>query len=252
VTGGALRVGRALCLALGEAGWAVAVHYRASKEDADSVVADIASKGGRAIAVGADLDDPEAAKTLLAAAEAGVGPVELLVNNASRFEKDEAQTFTASGFHRHITPNLLAPLLLAQAFAAAAERRRGQDEGSDPSIINILDQRVLRPNPQFFTYAVSKAGLHAATITLAQAFAPHVRVNAVAPGPTLPSVHQRAEDFQAEAKGVLLERPAALADLVDAVLYLAHARSVTGQVIAVDAGQHLGWRTPDLATDQDD
>jgi NAD(P)-dependent dehydrogenase (short-subunit alcohol dehydrogenase family) len=224
----------------------VAVHYRSSRAEAEAVAAEIRAGGGQAAAVMADLEDPDAAAGLLAAAEAAVGPLGLLVNNASRFIRDDARSFTAGDFQSHMVPNLLTPLLLAQGFAAAAARSPA-GAGRDPSIVNILDQRVLRPNPHFFTYALSKAGLHAATITLAQAFAPHVRVNAVAPGPTLPSVHQSPKDFDAEAQGVLLQRPAALSDLVDAVLYLAGARSVTGQVIAVDCGQHLGWRTPDLA-----
>jgi NAD(P)-dependent dehydrogenase (short-subunit alcohol dehydrogenase family) len=240
-----VRVGRALSLALGRSGRPVAVHYRSSRAEAEAVAAEIRAGGGQAAAVMADLEDPEAAAGLLEAAEAAVGPLGLLVNNAARFDRDEARSFTANDFQSHMVPNLLTPLLLAQGFARAA--RSAAEAGEDPSIVNILDQRVLRPNPQFFTYALSKAGLHAATVTMAQAFAPEVRVNAVAPGPTLPSVHQSPRDFEAEAQGVLLQRPAALADLVAAVLYLAGARSVTGQVIAVDCGQHLGWRTPDLA-----
>ncbi len=245
MTGGALRVGRALSLALGRAGWSVAVHYRASRAEAERVAAEIRSGGGRAACVGADLGQAAEAGGLVAAAEAAVGPLGLLVNNASRFEKDEAQTFTVDSFHAHLTPNLLSPLILCRDFAAAVAARR-RHEADDPSIVNILDQRVLRPNPEFFTYALSKAGLYEATTTLAQALAPAVRVNAVAPGPTLPSVHQTREAFMAEAAGVPLGRPAALTDLTAAVLFLAGAPSVTGQVIAVDAGQHLGWRTPDV------
>jgi NAD(P)-dependent dehydrogenase (short-subunit alcohol dehydrogenase family) len=243
VTGGSRRVGRALCLELARAGYAVAVHYRGSAEDAEGLVGEIGSFGGRAAAVQADLDDPRAAEGLAAAAAEAVGPLHLLVNNASHFGSDAIASFTEASFHAHMGPNLLAPLLITQRFAAAAQ---ALPTGADPSVVNLLDQRVLRPNPQFFSYTLSKSALFTATLTLAQALAPKIRVNAVGPGPTLASIHQSPEAFQEEVDGVILQRPSSLGDIAAAVLFLAGAASVTGQLIAVDGGQHLGWRTPDI------
>jgi NAD(P)-dependent dehydrogenase (short-subunit alcohol dehydrogenase family) len=166
--------------------------------------------------------------------------VTLLINNASVFEDDRVESFDADSWRSHMEVNLHAPLVLAQTFAAALPPdRSGQ-------IINLLDQRVWNPNPQFFTYSLSKAALWAATRTLAQALAPRIRVNGIGPGPTLPSVHQNGGMFEAEAANVLLQRRAEPADIAAAALYLIDAGSVTGQMIAVDGGQHLSWRTPDI------
>lgn len=243
VTGGSKRVGRVLCLALAEAGYAVAVHYRSDPTAAQALCREIVGLGGRAEPVQADLSDPEAAATLPARASRLVGALELLVNNASVFLEDRIQTLTRERWSAHLDTNLLAPILLTQAFAAGVEALAPT---ADPSVINMLDQRVLRLNPQFFSYTISKAALLTATVTLAQALAPRIRVNAVGPGPTLASIHQTADLFQREAAATPLARPSPPGDIAAAVVYLAGARSVTGQMIAVDAGQHLAWRTPDI------
>lgn len=237
VTGGARRIGRTLCLALAEAGFDVAIHHNESAEEAESLKAEIERLGRRACVVRADLADP-AATGMIAEAAAALGPLNLLVNNASIFEDDRVGSITAEGWDTHLDVNLKAPVLLAQAFAAQAP------EGA--SVINILDQRVLKPNPQFFSYSLSKAGLWFATRTLAQAMAPRIRVNGVGPGPTLPSIHQSAEDFAAEAANVPLKRRSTPEAIARAVLYLVDAEEVTGQMIAVDGGQHLAWMTPDI------
>ena len=239
VTGAGRRIGRVLALRLADAGFDVAVHYGRSGEEAAAVVAEIQAKGRRAAAVQADLSDESETGTLVARAAEALGPLSLLVNNASVFLEDEARTMTRESWDAHLETNLRAPLALAQAFAAQAS--------AGASIVNLIDQRVWKPNPQFFSYSISKAALWFATRTLAQALAPKVRVNAVGPGPTLPSVHQRPEDFAAEAGNVPLERRATPDEIAEAVLYLVRAPSVTGQMIAVDGGQHLAWRTPDLA-----
>jgi len=238
VTGGARRIGRTLALALAETGWDVAVHYRTSKGEAEAVAAEIAARGRRSTALQADLAVEGKAAGLVERAREALGPLTLLVNNASVFREDTVQTMTRDSWDAHMETNLRSPLALAQAFAAQAP------EGS--SIVNLLDQRVWKPNPQFFTYALSKAALWAATKTLAQALAPRIRVNAVGPGPTLPSIHQAPEDFAAEAANVPLRRRATPEEIARAVLYLVDAPSVTGQMIAVDGGQHLAWRTPDI------
>src|SRR5262249_42934267 len=162
-----------------------------------------------------------------------IGPLTLLVNNASVFEADAFGALAAEHFDRHMAINLRAPLLLAQAFAAQVPA------GSDASIVNITDQRVMKPTPLLFSYALSKGALAAATVMMAQALAPNVRVNAVAPGPTLQSQRQDAAAFARQAGAVPLGHAVAPEEIADAVLYLASARSVTGVTVAVDGGQHV-------------
>jgi NAD(P)-dependent dehydrogenase (short-subunit alcohol dehydrogenase family) len=240
VTGAGRRIGRALAVAMSGAGYDIAVHCRRSDVEAESVAQEILETGRRAEVLKADLADEHQTRALVGEAHRTLGPVTLLVNNASVFEDDRIETFSSDSWRAHMEVNVHAPLLLAQSFAAELP------EGLTGQIINILDQRVWNPNPQFLTYSLSKATLWTATRTLAQALAPRIRVNAIGPGPTLPSVHQSSETFQAEAANVLLERRAELSDLTGAALYLIDAQSVTGQMIAVDGGQHLGWRTPDV------
>jgi NAD(P)-dependent dehydrogenase (short-subunit alcohol dehydrogenase family) len=235
VTGAARRIGRALTLAAAECGYDVAVHHRDSAEDAEATASDIRALGRKAVVIASDLaDHPE---QLIEQACAALGPVTLLVNSASVFEDDRLQTLTRESWDMHMEANLHAPVALTQALAA---------QGVEGLVVNIVDQRVLRPNPQFFSYSLSKAGLWWATQTMAQALAPAIRVNAIGPGPTLPSIHQSAEDFEAEAANVPLQRRATPDEIAAALRYLIDAPSVTGQMIAVDGGQHLGWKTPDI------
>ncbi len=238
VTGGARRIGRELCLSLAHAGFDIAIHYNASAAEAETLRAEIEGLGRRACVVGADLADVVAAAAMISDAARALGPLTLLVNNASVFEDDRLETITGATWNSHIDINLRAPVLLAQMFAEQAP------DGA--TIINILDQRVLKPNPQFFSYSLSKAALWFATRTMAQALAPRIRVNGVGPGPTLPSIHQSPDDFAAEAANVPLGRRATPRAIANAVLYLVDAEAVTGQMIAVDGGQHLAWRTPDI------
>ena len=243
VTGAGRRVGRALALALASAGLDVAVHYRGAAGEADEVVAQIRALGRQAEAVAADLSEPRETADLVTRAAAAVGPLSLLVNNASLFEADRFGALELELWDRHFETNLRAPVLLAQAFAAQVPA--ALDDG-EAMVLNILDQRVLHPNPQFFSYTLAKSALWTATRTMAQALAPRIRVNAVGPGPTLASIHQDASTFDAEAKATPLARSVAPQDICAAALYLLGARSVTGQTLAVDAGQHLAWRTPDI------
>jgi NAD(P)-dependent dehydrogenase (short-subunit alcohol dehydrogenase family) len=236
-------VGRALALALAGAGLDIAVHRRSSGEEADEVVAQVRAMGRNAVALAADLTEPHEASGLVARATSAIGPLRLLVNNASLFQADRFGALDLSLWDRHFETNLRAPVLLAQAFAAQVPKAL---EDGEAMILNILDQRVLHPNPQFFSYTLSKSALFTATRTMAQALAPRIRVNAVGPGPTLASIHQDAAIFAAEAKATPLGRPVAPQDICAAALYLLGARSVTGQMLAVDAGQHLAWRTPDI------
>lgn len=241
VTGGGRRIGRAICLALGRAGHGVAVHHRSGADEAEALVDELRGLGVKAAAIEADLIEAGAPGRLVDQARAAVGPLTVLVNNASLFEDDRVGSLDADLFDRHLAANLKAPILLAEAFAAQVEAPDGR-----ACVVNLLDQRVLKPDPRFFSYALSKAGLWWATRTMAQALAPRVRVNGVGPGPTLPSVHQTQADFDAEAAAIPLERASSPEAIAEAVLYLTRADRVTGQMIAVDGGQHLAWKTPDI------
>lgn len=241
VTGAARRIGRSLALAAAEAGYDLAIHHRSHPQEADSLAAEAAAFGANSLTLTGDLTDPVTASALLDAA-GRLGPVTLLVNNASLFEDDSLGSLNANGLNAHMAVNLTAPVLLSQAFAMRLPT------GMGGLIVNVLDQRVLRPNPQFFSYSLSKAALWAATKTMAQALSPHIRVNGIGPGPTLPSVHQVPGEFEAEVAGTPLARAVDPAEIAAALRYLIDAPSVTGQMIAVDAGQHLGWRTPDIVS----
>lgn len=238
ITGAGKRIGRTIALELARAGFDIAAHHGRSRDEAQSLVEDVKAFGHRAVAVGADLTVDDEVATLIPRAVAALGPLTLLVNNASVFHDDRIDTLTPESWDQHLKTNLETPVRLAQMFARQAP------DGA--LIVNILDQRVWKPTPQFFSYSISKAGLWFATRTLAQALAPKVRVNGVGPGPTLPSIHQSAEDFADEARNTPLARHATPEEIARAVLYLVDAPSVTGQMIAVDGGQHLGWRTPDV------
>lgn len=237
VTGAARRIGRALALATARAGYDVVVHHRNSTADAQETASQIESLGRAARVAAANLADASACRDLV---ENCPRPLALLINSASVFEDDRLESLTPESWDRALQVNVRAPVLLAQAFAAALPA------GHHGLIVNIVDQRVLKPTPQFFSYAVSKAALWTATQMLAQALAPRIRVNAIAPGPTLASVHQSPAMFAAEAGAVPLGHGPTPGELGDALAYLIDARSVTGQIIVVDGGQHLGWRTPDI------
>jgi NAD(P)-dependent dehydrogenase (short-subunit alcohol dehydrogenase family) len=233
ITGGARRIGRALVIAAADAGYDVAIHVRQVDDDAEAAAAEVRARGRKAAIFACDLRQEGATAPLIGQAEGELGPVTLLVNSASVFEEDSFEGFNRASWDLHIQTNLWAPLVLAQVFA----RRLPADR--DGLIVNILDQRVLRPTPEFFSYSLSKAGLWDATVMLAQALGPRIRVNGIGPGPTLPSIHQDQAAFDAEAAATILQRPVPPAEIGAALRYLIDASSVTGQMIAVDAGQHL-------------
>ncbi|MCZ8184696.1 MAG: SDR family oxidoreductase [Beijerinckiaceae bacterium] len=240
VTGGSKRIGAAIVRHLAEAGYAVVIHFNHGREAAEALAETLAASGGRAATIGGDLAALDALTGLMTAAARPFGPPDLLVNNASAFLDDRIGTLEPGRFATNLAVNLQAPCLLARTFA------EGLPPGESGAIVNIIDQRVFRPNPQFFSYTLAKAALLTATQTLAQALAPRIRVNGVGPGPTIPNIHDGTEGFAQEAAGTLLGEAVAPEAIAEAVLYLARARFVTGQMIAVDSGQHLGWRTPDI------
>lgn len=240
VTGAGRRIGAALAMAAGEAGYDVVVHFHSSEADAAAVAAKIRSLGREAVTRRADLAAPDQCARLVKAAPS---PLTLLVNSASQFEDDSAEDFDVAGYEAMMAINLRAPLLLSQAMAAALPA------GRSGLIVNITDQRVWRLTPRYFSYTLSKAALWTATQTLAQTLAPRIRVNAIGPGPTLPSPHQSPDAFAAQAAAVALARGSTPDDIAAALTYLIDAVAVTGQMIAVDGGQHLAWRTPDTMHD---
>lgn len=241
ITGGARRIGRTIALDLAAHGFAVVIHHNESGEEAEALASVINRDGGFARVVQADLTDPTAAASLVDKAVEAVGRIGIVVNNASIFEDDSVTDFTLDRFDRHFALHLKAPLQIAQAFA----RYAGGD--MDALIVNMIDQRVWRPNPRFFTYTLSKAALWMATKTMAQALAPNIRVNAIGPGPTLANDRQSPEDFQRQIRGLLLQRGPELPEFGATIRYLWETPSITGQMIALDGGQHLAWETPDIA-----
>jgi NAD(P)-dependent dehydrogenase (short-subunit alcohol dehydrogenase family) len=233
ITGAAQRIGRAIASAFARQGWSVGIHYRRSAGPAESFVQDLQASGARAAALQADLADIADTEALVPKCVQALGAPTCLVNNASLFEKDDLASLDARSWHAHLDANLRAPVLLSQSLA------RHLPEGMRGQIVNIVDQRVLKPSPEFFSYSVSKAGLWWVTQTMAQALSPRIRVNAVAPGPVLPSIHQTQADFDEEMKATLLQKAATPDEIAAAVLFLAASPSITGQMICVDGGQHL-------------
>ena len=233
VTGGARRIGRALVNAAAQAGFDVAIHVRTIDDDAQAAAAEVRAQGRRAVILTSDLRKESTTVALVGEAEAELGPVTLLVNSASVFEEDAFADMNRASFDLHLETNLRAPLVLAQVFA----RRLPADRQG--LIVNILDQRVLRPGADFFSYSLSKAALWDATRMMALGLAPRIRVNGIGPGPVLASIHQDDAAFATEAAATPLGRPVAPAEIAAALRYLIDAPSVTGQMIAVDAGQHL-------------
>jgi len=241
VTGAAKRLGRAIALDLASHGWDLALHFNSSEADAQET-AEIARAAGRRVALlKADLSQEGETCALIGRAAAALGPISVLVNSASIFERDDWQTASRASWDRHMEVNLRAPFVLSQEFA-----RHVPASGSG-AIVNIIDQRVLKPTPQFLSYSTSKAALYWLNTTLAQALAPHIRVNAVAPGPTMINARQSEADFRRQTEATILRTGAKPEDVCDAVRYLLGASAVTGQMIAVDGGQHLIWLTPDVS-----
>ena len=250
VTGGAKRLGREMALYLAARGYDVAVHYASSQAAADAVVAEIRALGCKAQALPADLlIEAEIQGLLPAASKALGGPVTCLINNASIFEYDNVETATRNSWDRHMESNLRAPFVLTQAFAAQLPKAQ-MDANNEPIaqglIINMIDQRVRKLTPEFASYTIAKMGLWALTQTTAQGLAPHVRVNAIGPGPTLQGARQSLEHFQKQRKNTVLTRGANPSDITAALGYFIDSPAVTGQLLCVDGGQHLAWKTPDI------
>ncbi|MCE2509731.1 MAG: SDR family oxidoreductase [Alphaproteobacteria bacterium] len=235
ITGAAQRIGRAIALDLARHGWRIGVHYYQSPDAAQAVAEAIREAGSEAVLLEADLARETATADLVAKAVAALGPLGLLVNNASVFELDTVESATRQSWDDHLEVNLRAPFVLAQAFAKSLPpEARG-------NIVNLVDQRVWNLTPHFVSYTLSKAGLWTLTQTMALALAPRIRVNAIGPGPTLPSPRQSEAEFARQAARMPLGRGTTPEEICDALRFLLAAPAVTGQMIALDGGQHLGW-----------
>ena len=235
VTGGAQRIGRAIALALAGAGFDVAVHCNASRDAGEATCATVRAHGRRAVLLQADLADEPATAALLPAATAALGPIGVLVNNASRFERDEWHDATRDSWDAHMEANLRAPFVLMQHFA------RALPDAAEGVVVNLLDQRVWSITPHFVSYTLSKAGLWALTQSMALALAPRIRVNGIGPGPALPSPRQSQEQFDRQADSVPLRHATSPQEIARAVLATLVLPSMTGQMLALDGGQHLQW-----------
>jgi len=233
VSGAARRLGRTIALDLAQSGWRVGVHYHASEAEAFGLVAEIEAMGGRAAALRADLGRFDDLAPLVEACARELGAPTCLINNAACFEWDSAETCDESGWAMHLDVNLRAPVFLTQAFAKALP------DAAAGNVINLVDQKVWNLNPDYFSYTIAKSALWTATQTLAQALAPRIRVNAIAPGPVLPHSGQTDSEFDAECRGTLLERVVSTDDVTAAVRFLLETPSITGQMIALDGGRHL-------------
>ena len=250
ITGGAKRLGKAMALYLADRGYDVAIHYHGSAEAADEVVGQIEGRGRRAVALQADLlDDEQTDQLVPQAARALAQPLTLLINNASIFEYDTLSSATKDSWDRHIGSNLRAPFFLTQAFADQAPDVC-EDENGEPVasglVVNMIDQRVRKLTPEFMTYTIAKMGLWAFTQTAAQGLAPRVRVNGIGPGPTLQGARQSEDHFNRQRQATILGRGANRSDITAALGYFIDSPGVTGQLLCVDGGQHLGWKTPDV------
>jgi len=240
VTGGGARIGQALCVELAKAGFYVIVHYNTSAKGAEQTLEQIQNSGGKGETVRADLSSHDQCLGLWKEIGSGQTPVQALINNASLFENDHLDEMSEQSWDKHFAINAKAPVFLSQGFAAQLPTDQ------TGHIVNILDQRLAKLNPDFFSYTLSKAVLGAATTTMAQALAPQIRVNAVAPGPTLANARQSKQDFKKQQAASLLQAGSPVQEIVAAVMFLLNSNSITGQTLTVDGGQSLLWQTADI------
>jgi NAD(P)-dependent dehydrogenase (short-subunit alcohol dehydrogenase family) len=240
VTGGAKRIGAAIVRELAAHDYAVAIHASRSPDDAEALRAQIVADGGKAAVIIGDLTDSGFRENLIAEASRRIGPIDVLVNNASIFQRDSVEHFDEKLFDQHFELHVKAPSILIRDFA------RLLPESVSGLVVNIIDQRVWSPTPNFYSYTLSKAALYMATQTAAQALAPRIRVNAIGPGPTLPAERQTQADFQKQISGLIMKQGAELDEFGRTIRFMHETPSITGQMIALDGGQHLAWQTPDV------
>ena len=250
VTGAGRRLGRAMAVALAEDGLNVVVHYVGSREEAEETADAARAFGVRAETVKADLLHRDQVEALVPAAIDAIGePLGVLINNASIFEHDTVQTATTTSWDRHIASNLEAPFFLTQAFAKQVQGGATDASGepiASACVVNMIDQRARKLTPEFATYTIAKMGLWAFTQTAAQGLAPDIRVNGIGPGPTLQGDRQTERHFADQRSNTILKRGSNVEDIVGALRFILNSHGLTGQLLCMDGGQHLGWKTPDV------
>jgi NAD(P)-dependent dehydrogenase (short-subunit alcohol dehydrogenase family) len=241
ITGGAKRIGESIAKSLADDGHTILIHYNNSENEAKKLQNHIRNKQVASSIYKSNLENEEDIETLLEKIKIDYGDeLDTIINCASTFENDSARNFNSKTFDKHIKTNLLAPIILSKYLSNNCNKSR------DNNIINIIDQRVLRLNPSYFSYSISKYGLYGATKMMAQEYSPHIRVNGIAPGPIIANIDQSQSDFDKEASNTPLGQKPDINDISNAIKFILSTKSVTGQVIAIDSGQHISWETPDF------
>ena len=240
ITGASQRIGKELSLYFAKMGWNIAVHFNKSKKQAIILKKEIEKYSVKCVCIQANLLDTKKIKKIITMAKKKLGSIDCVINNASVFNNDDILNFNESSWNSHIKTNLLAPAILIKEFSKI------KDLSKNKSIINILDQRIFKLTPYFFSYTISKTALHTLTKTSAMKLAPKIRVNAIAPGPVLKNKRQTQKHFNKQSKNTLLGKPVKIEDICKTAYLLAISETITGQVIAIDSGQSLNWKTPDI------
>ena len=240
ITGSSQRIGRELCLYFASKGWNIAIHFNKSKKKAIALKNEIQKYGVKCFCLQANLLNSKKIKKIIIDTKKELGNIDCIINNASIFDNDDILNFNEKNWNNHIKINLLAPAILIKEFSKI------KNLSNNRSIINILDQRIFKLTPYFFSYTVSKTALHTLTKTSAMKLAPKIRVNAIAPGPVLKNKRQTQSHFNKQSKNTLLRKTVKIEDICKTAYLLAKSETITGQVIAVDSGQSLNWKTPDI------
>ena len=235
ITGAATRIGKAIALHFAERGWNIALHYFRSSSKAKKLKKIIEQNLVKATLIKADLKSPKQVEKVINLAKRKLGTIDCLINNAALFEKDDISNFTNKSWNDHLNINLLAPAILTKQFAKQASKK------NTSNIINIIDQRIFNLTPFFMSYTISKTGLQTLTKTMAMRLGPNIKVNAIAPGPTIKSKRQTDNHFKNQIKSTLLKKSVKVRDICETAEFLINNNSITGQIIAVDSGQNLSW-----------
>ena len=240
ITGSSQRIGRELCLYFAKKGWNIAIHFNKSKKQSKFLKKEIEKYGVKCICIQGNLLNIKIIKKIVTTAIKNLGSINCIINNASIFNNDNILNFSEKSWNEHIKINLLAPAAFIKEFSKIKNLSKNK------SIINILDQRIFKLTPHFFSYTISKTGLQTITKTAAMKLAPTIRVNAIAPGPVLKNKRQTEKHFNKQSKNTLLGKTVKIEDICKTAYLLANSETITGQIIAVDSGQSLNWKTPDM------
>jgi len=240
ITGASQRIGKELCLYFAKMGWNIAIHFNKSKKQANVLKKEIERYGVKCVCIQANLLNTKTIKKIIDTSNKSLGSINCIINNASIFNNDNILNFNEKSWNEHIKINLLAPATFIKEFSKI------KNLSENKSIINILDQRIFKLTPYFFSYTISKTGLHTITKTAAMKLAPTIRVNAIAPGPVLKNKRQTEKHFNKQSKNTLLSKTVKIEDICKTAYLLANSETITGQIIAVDSGQSLNWKTPDM------